>query len=88
LLTSNTELTYSENEVCGSVRANSKMPMTLSSDNSAELCQTLSVRPAAAGVVAAVVFFTGGTSGNVIAATTVHIAHSAEAMMLIQKNVA
>ncbi|MNS58123.1 hypothetical protein D3C72_910310 [compost metagenome] len=87
MLTSNTELTYSENEVCGSIRASNRMPITPSSDSNGEPCQRLPER-AGAVLSATTAFFTGGTSGKVTAAITVHTAHSAEAMMLIQKNVA
>ncbi|MNE53250.1 hypothetical protein D3C80_1479620 [compost metagenome] len=83
------ELTYSENEVCGNIRASIRTPMMPSSDNSGEPCHGLgkSKALAAAGAVGGALF-TGGTSGSVIAATIVHTAHSAEAMMLIQKKVA
>ena len=81
MLTANVVLTYSANEVCGSIRASSRMPITVNSGSRAEACQ---VPP----VEGAVVFFTGGTFGKVSAAITVHTAQSAAALRLIQKNVA
>ncbi|MNG38099.1 hypothetical protein D3C84_1256590 [compost metagenome] len=64
------------------------MPMTHNNDRNGDPCQGLSVRLVAAGARLAGTFFTGGTSGKVTAATTVHAAHNAEAVRLIQKNVA
>jgi hypothetical protein len=62
--------------------------MTHSNDSKGDPCQTLSVRLVVAGAWLIAGFFTGGTSGKVTAATTVHTAPKAEAMMLIQKKVA